>query len=169
MKKIILPLALFFIFSATTYVIKENGVEVGRMEENDGSSEVKTVESASAVPANSREWFEGQSGYNKALQIQKETGEPVMLYFYVTWCPYCKQFEKDILGSPFVENGLKPALKVRINAEKETGLASKYDVRAYPRLFILKNSGEKTRITTSADPQNFMSLCRNLGLKTARS
>ena len=53
-----------------------------------------TKPQASAV--NRKEWFSGKKGYEKAVSAQKVTGEPMLLYFYTTWCPYCDDFKQRV-------------------------------------------------------------------------
>lgn len=62
--KILLAAGACLLHIATTFVIRENGVEVGRWEESDGSQEVKTIEN-NPPPA-------------KAKPVPIEPGKPVM-------------------------------------------------------------------------------------------
>ena len=52
---------------------------------------------------NEIEWFEDAAGYAEAVSQAEATGDPVLVYFYTHWCPYCRQLNKGLLGDPAVQ------------------------------------------------------------------
>lgn len=168
--------SIFLLFSlfhlATTYIIKEGDVEVGRWEENDGKSgtEILGVDgkpvsapSSAAPPAKAKTpspptypWYSGKSGYDTAIRNQKNTGDPVGIYFYTDWCGYCKEFEKDVLKSQKVISAMKHTLRVRINCEEEEEIARQYGVDSFPRFYVRDKSGNFKQLTTHSDPKRFL-------------
>ena len=159
----------------TTYIMKEGEKEVGRWEEKDGKSEVKTVgfEEKAAVPGTPAvpqqeavyPWYEGGAGYKKALQAQKSTDDAIAIYFFTTWCPYCRKFEKNILNTPEVKHGLEPALKVKADAEKEEALSEKFGVNSYPRFYVVTPDLYATRLKVGVTSEEFLEECAEAGLK----
>lgn len=107
-------------------------------------------------------WLMGAEGYNRALEEYKTTRRPVLVYMSVTWCPYCRKFEKNVLSSPLVKDYLKDKIKVNINPEnsrQEQVLAMRYQIMGFPSLFIhAPQSGRTVQIYTGVLPQEFIEL-----------
>jgi len=94
------------------------------------------------------------------------SGKPVLLYFHATWCPYCKKLEREVLSDGKVRAYLKDVIKVKIDAEKEVQLAEKYQVTAFPRLFMANlKTGKGQRLHTTVTPQEFLHEAQEMGLK----
>jgi thiol:disulfide interchange protein len=106
---------------------------------------------AAQYTGNSPGWLEGASGYSEAAKLSKSSGTPMFVYFRTDWCPYCKEFESELLSSPKVEAYLRELVRVKINPEtgqREGKLADAYNVQGYPGLYWQKNPGEApVRIT----------------------
>lgn len=99
-------------------------------------------QSATAMAA----WDEGAGGYRQALEQQTLTDQPMVVYFYTDWCPYCRQLERELLSQTEVEGYLQGVIKVRINPEKgadESRIARSFGVRGYPSLFAKGSGGGK--------------------------
>ena len=93
-------------------------------------------------------WYSGYSGMEKAIREQRSTGKPMLVYFYTDWCPYCRQFEADLLNQDEVTEYLDGILKVRINPEsgiEEQHVSSMYRVTGYPTLIM--HSGSSTTMS----------------------
>ncbi|HSK79946.1 MAG TPA: thioredoxin fold domain-containing protein [Thermoanaerobaculia bacterium] len=117
-------------------------------------------------------WYEGATGYRKALQEAREDGTPVAVYFYTDWCGYCRQLDEGLLSTPRVQEPFRYLVKVKINPEKgqaERALADEYRVSGYPSFFILDSAdgearkvggqvreGEGWRLRT---PEEFVEVC----------
>ena len=89
-------------------------------------------------------WFEDAAGYSAAVEEAERTGRPVFVYFYADWCPYCRQFNDELLADSRVQGQLGLMLAVRVNAEAgpdERSLAGHYRVRGYPALYVYKPQG----------------------------
>lgn len=95
-------------------------------------------------------WYEGHTGYQKAVQEAKEDGTPLAVYFYTDWCGYCRQLEKGLLSKPEVQQPFQYLVKVRINPEQgqaERAIADQYGVTGYPSFFILPSAdGQAERV-----------------------
>ena len=165
----------------TIYVIKEGGQEVGRWEEADGSDAVVEVESGvqKITPSGSVQntpqkttprkrnfdWTYDLKGYQAAVEYQKKTQKPILLYFHASWCPHCRTFEKKILFTRAASKGLGQSVKVQIDVEKERALAQFYQVTAFPRFFVIHPDGGIVRISTQGSPAQFLESCRRAGVQ----
>ncbi|MEZ5331415.1 MAG: thioredoxin family protein [Thermoanaerobaculia bacterium] len=82
----------------------------------------------------------GADGWQEAMRRADESGKAVFVYFYTDWCPYCRQFDAELVAAPEVEAYLREdVVAVRINPEAggaEAELARRYSVRGYPALFV---------------------------------
>src|SRR5262249_48028252 len=81
-------------------------------------------------------------GFTEALRLQKETGKPIALYFYVDWCPYCARLERSVLTSNGVQQYLKDILYVTVNpqhGEAEEAFSAIFRWTGFPTFLILPN------------------------------
>jgi len=98
-----------------------------------------SVQSSSAPQLEDR-WLRDAPGYERALQVQRELGVPLVVYFYADWCPYCRDLDSQYLPAPPVQQFLKGVVKVRINPEHgrpEREIANKFGVTGYPAFFVM--------------------------------
>jgi thiol:disulfide interchange protein len=87
-------------------------------------------------------WLEDAPGMAEAARLYQEAARPVFVYFYTDWCPYCRQFERELLSAEPVEDYFDGIVTVRINAEKgpaEAEISRRYGVRGFPALFMLSS------------------------------
>lgn len=90
-------------------------------------------------------WYEGAAGLAEALEVQQRDRLPLFLYIYTDWCPYCRQFERELLTDDEVDGYLDAVLAVRMNPEsggQESRLAQRFGVRGYPTLVMYSADGE---------------------------
>ncbi len=89
-------------------------------------------------------WYQGASGLTEALEVQQRDKLPLFLYIYTDWCPYCRQFEQELLVDEEVDSYLDAVLAVRLNPEsggRESQLARRLGVRGYPTLVMYSANG----------------------------
>lgn len=89
-------------------------------------------------------WYEGAAGLAQALEVQERDNLPLFLYIYTDWCPYCRQFERELLTDAEVDGYLDAVLAVRLNPEsggRESQLAQRFGVRGYPTLVMYSADG----------------------------
>jgi thiol:disulfide interchange protein len=89
-------------------------------------------------------WLQGADGLYGALSSikEKDAVPPMVVYFYTDWCGYCRQFERELLGTGPVKKYFQDVLAVRINPEsgaKERQIADYYGVSGYPAFFVHSN------------------------------
>ncbi|HZI63300.1 MAG TPA: thioredoxin family protein [Thermoanaerobaculia bacterium] len=106
--------------------------------------------SAAAAPALAPSaWLEGASGHQRARAEAQTAARPLLVYFYTDWCPYCREFQKELLDTGPVESYLRGLARVKINPEKgpeEARLAREYGVTGYPALFVIADGGRPQKV-----------------------
>lgn len=72
-------------------------------------------------------------------------GVPVVLHFYTDWCGPCKVMEKNVLNSSAVAAAMQgKVIAVKVNADRNTALQSKYGVNSYPSDVVIDpNTGKQ--------------------------
>lgn len=80
----------------------------------------------------------------KAIELSKDTGRPIFIDVYATWCGPCKwmsakSFTQDKVGEFYNKN----FINVKLDGEKGQGasFAQEFKVRAYPSLFFITHEG----------------------------
>lgn len=97
------------------------------------------------------DWLSGVAGLKAGTEAQKSSQKPMLVYFYATWCGYCRRLDANILATAEARETLEDVIKVRINAEesRETmQLAGELGVRGYPTLMLVSPDGDLRRIRT---------------------
>lgn len=86
------------------------------------------------------------SAWEAVLKQARDTGKPLFVDAYTTWCPPCKALDRYVFSTKevgeFLNTGFIP---VKIDMEKGFGLefADTYAVEAYPTLFVIGSEGEE--------------------------
>ena len=105
-------------------------------------------------------WHQNTAGYADAVEEYQRTNKPMFVYMSVTWCPYCRKFEKGVLSSPKVREFLKDKIKVTINPDsgtRENAIAMKYGIRGYPSLYLHPpQPGRAVQLYTGVTPEDFI-------------
>ncbi|HEY8241322.1 MAG TPA: hypothetical protein VIH35_07745 [Kiritimatiellia bacterium] len=95
-------------------------------------------------------WFNGVKGYNEALEIQKQTGADIFVYF-ARYYPkeeegLCKWWEKRGVTAKPVDEFLEGFIKVKILyplGKKDEEAVADFKVRKCPAVFIVSTNGFK--------------------------
>lgn len=110
----------------------------------------------SAPPLPSKEafpgyWFEGASEFERAERMHKLTGTPLLIYFFVDWCPFCHDLERNLLDEADVDRHLRgTAIRARVNPEagdEERRLAARFGVVGFPTLFYVLPGEQPRRLS----------------------
>ena len=104
-------------------------------------------------------WYDGSGGYENALNEQKGTGRPFLIYFHATWCPACRQYNNEIFPESRIAEELNHILKVRIDIDVDKDLSAQYGVKAYPTIFAVYPTGPQE---LSRDMQQFYAQLKDL-------
>jgi thioredoxin-like negative regulator of GroEL len=95
-----------------------------------------TAGSLRAAPREA-EWI---TSLPEALKASKESGNPVFVEFWATWCDYCKDLEIEFETNEF-KRVLSQFVKVRVNFDVETELVKRYQIRTLPTTLVLDERG----------------------------
>jgi tetratricopeptide (TPR) repeat protein len=89
-------------------------------------------------------WYEGADGYRQALAEQERSRAPMVVYFHVSWCPYCRKMDSEVLPAPAVNRFLADVVKVRVNpesSEANRGLEKQFASKGYPSVYVVPAPG----------------------------
>lgn len=93
---------------------------------------------------------------NTALKEAKERRMPVMIDFYTKWCQWCKELDRNTYSDRKVNELSSNFVCVKVDAEKDTADAFKYDVRGYPTVIFLNSDGSyNSRVVGYREPLRF--------------
>lgn len=74
---------------------------------------------------------------NKRFLQVINSPRPVIVDFYADWCAPCKQVTPVLKA---LKDELKESVRIiKVNVDKNPGIASYYNIRSIPTLFIFKN------------------------------
>lgn len=80
--------------------------------------------------------------FQKARILSEETGKPMLLDFTASWCPPCRTMERTFWIRPEVAEFSKQIIFVKIDADKNAELKTKYGVRGLPNVILTDSWGE---------------------------
>ncbi len=109
-------------------------------------------------------WYYGASGYERALDEQKTSSRPILLYFHTDWCGWCKKLENDVFATSTFGNRYGSILKVKVNPDEgreERKLADRYRVQGYPTVFVIAGGEPREPIVGYAPPDEYLSSLKN--------
>lgn len=82
---------------------------------------------------------------------------PTVYFFYVDWCPHCKTAKPKVKEF----KSKNPNINVKeVNCDKEKELARKFNVRAYPTVYLVKGE-EKTELNEGISVKSLNNLVKN--------
>lgn len=84
--------------------------------------------------------------YKAGMSLAKKENKRVYLHFYTDWCNYCKEMEQTTFRNPSVIKLLnEDYVAIRVNTNKETTVAGKYNIRPVPDNWFLSADGQKLK------------------------
>lgn len=83
------------------------------------------------------------SSLPKAIQAAGENKQNILVFFYADWSKWSQVLEDSSLNSSRLASLKNKMIFTRLNAETESGLASKYKVSDFPTLILLNPKGEE--------------------------
>jgi thiol:disulfide interchange protein len=104
-------------------------------------------------------WYEGADGYAEAVRRQAAENAPMLVYFRVDWCPYCRAFDR-LLEDDEMRRGLAAALKVRVNPEhgeaERVLFEERFGGRGYPAICWVPVGGPPRRLSSAGPAAEFL-------------
>lgn len=100
-----------------------------------------------------KKWFQNGKGFAEALELQKQTGADLFVYF-ARYYPndqegLCKWWERRGLQHPDVEKLLRGYLKVKFSyplGKDDEALAAPFNVNKCPAVYIVSTNGWRHRV-----------------------
>ncbi|HTM64515.1 MAG TPA: protein-disulfide reductase DsbD [Gammaproteobacteria bacterium] len=107
---------------------------------------VATAEAGSVRPPSSLFTYVDSLPKVKAkLAAAKSQHKPVMMEFFATWCPFCKQVDKEVLSEPEIRKSMKSFVTIRVDvSERNPELAKimeEYNVFGVPTMVFYDKNG----------------------------
>src|SRR5690242_5176148 len=88
-------------------------------------------------------WRAGVAGYQTALREQQQSGKPLAIFFYADGCAPCERLDREVLSTDDFQDGLKDAIKVRLNPGRDAALqpvADQFGVRSFPTFVVARRN-----------------------------
>src|SRR5438094_6553076 len=111
-----------------------------------------------AAPASAADvhWY---STLEEASAVATKVNKPMFMDFWADWCTACKVMEKDLYNDQAFITVADHFVLVRINFDKKTALARKYNIEALPTVvFTDSYGGELIRHRGFLDVKPFVAL-----------
>ncbi len=104
-----------------------------------------------------------RSNFDDSLQTAKKEGKPLMVDFYTDWCGWCKKLDSDTYSDRTVRKLAEGFICVKVDADKERELVSKYGVNGYPTVIFFDSSGNiVNRQVGYAGPADFALIMKKI-------
>lgn len=114
------------------------------------------------APPDDVRWYET---LDDATAAAKESGKPIFVDFWADWCAACKVMDKEAYSAPAFAEAARGFIAVRVNYDRKTALARKYNVSELPTLLFTDSYGsELFRHTGYLDDHLLTELLRSLPL-----
>lgn len=96
--------------------------------------------SLSAIGANKSDFW--KQDFTEAAKEAKQAARPLLIHFHATWCPPCRQMEKDVLHHAEVRELLtQQFVAVMIDSDQHPELVSQFEIKSLPSDVIIAPDG----------------------------
>lgn len=79
------------------------------------------------------------------LALAASQHRPVIIEFFATWCPYCKQVDRDVLSDDSIQRSLKRFMALRVDVSDNTAtnseMMNEYNVEGVPTMVFYDKNG----------------------------
>lgn len=104
--------------------------------------------------AESLKWL---GSYDEALSLAKDKNRPIMIDFYADWCGWCKRLDSDTYSDRSVIEKAQEFVSLKIDADVERGLSSRYKVSGLPTILFIDSAGREIhRVVGYRPAQGFL-------------
>ncbi len=105
----------------------------------DGQATEQPAEKAQEMEASPINWI---YSLDEGLKLAQGSQKPLMVYFYVDWCGWCKKLDREVYANPEIVKLSSGFVCVKVDAEKYPADAQKYEVTAYATIIFMKANGD---------------------------
>ncbi len=84
-------------------------------------------------------WYHSYQDGMKAAQARDR---PVLIKFSANWCAWCKKMDHEVLAQPLIATELGKFVCIKVDTDKDQGLALAYAVRSLPRILVVNTHDE---------------------------
>ena len=80
--------------------------------------------------------------FTDAAQVAKQSGRPLLIHFHATWCPPCRQMEKDVLHHSDVRDLLsRNFVAVLVDSDQHPELIQQFEIKSLPTDVVIAPDG----------------------------
>lgn len=116
-------------------------------------------------------WLKGGANFEKAMQLHRELNVPLVVYFYVDWCPYCNSLENEYFPAAPMREYLRDVVKIRINPEltpADESMGRVFGIQGFPAFYVIGPGSFPVQLSPfrrdgrSLTPAEFAQRCRDV-------
>lgn len=115
-----------------------------------------TSQTSASVTASAPKSLKWDTDLKAALERARNSGKPVFVDFYATWCPPCKIMDSKTFQDETVKAVLQRYELVKVDVDKAGELAAEFGIQALPTLVCLKPGGTRSDFLGYHSPEKLI-------------